>query len=76
MVLALCNAEWLLGRAVCYGGTMTKLTEAQLAEECECHCERRHHESINQYKMFAGKCWLCYGERVLCYEYRKHHHVD
>jgi hypothetical protein len=40
---------------------------------CECHCEAKYHEQVNQYKY--GKCWTCYGDWVggpRCYEFRQH----
>lgn len=37
---------------------------------CECHCEAKRHEKVNQYKL--GRCWLCYDDGTRCYEFRQH----
>ena len=47
----------------------SRLSEAELAQECECHCARRHHRDLG--------CWLCFTDRdgFSCVEFRPHHHV-
>lgn len=48
----------------------SKWSIEELAQICECHCERSHHEGG------AGRCWLCYDDSGdHCREFRLHRDV-